>query len=118
MDNNAVSSVTKLRDFILSSDPDDHNTVRDFHCLDTVDTEFAPRYHPRTGVSPKHIRGMTEKEAGRAQSSLRDLEEKFWSTFWLTPIGMPYDNICVAYLSIMPIWQDMGVSEEAEGNGV
>jgi hypothetical protein len=63
MDKNAVTSFARLRDFLLSSDPDDHQAMRSSRWLQHVPVEVGTLYHPRTGSSAKLIQSMTKGEA-------------------------------------------------------
>lgn len=77
MDNNAVASVDKMCDFILSSDPDDRDAMDAFDWVHWADVEVATLYSSRTGASAKHVRSMTNGQAKRIEFTLRDLEHMF-----------------------------------------
>lgn len=91
MDNNALISIARLRDLVLSSDPDDHQTMRAFRWAEWVPVTVGTLYHPRTRLSAKHLQSMTEGEAKRIDFSLRDLAfSEAWDEYWATAGGIPH----------------------------
>lgn len=126
MDNNAVYSADRLRDLILSGDPDDPNSIGALHWVTKARIEVATLLSPRTSRSAKHVRSMTKGQAKRIEFSLRDLHYMLMPALdWGYPGETDYDRAhelwFMEFYWFEPFYKavkDMGVVGKVEGNRV